>query len=86
MADSKPEAARVVERGELEETSFENIINFRDVGKTINEFLAQRYVPSEAAYLRGMLTTCPRQVTEGKIFRSARPGGYHLRIVYYALH
>ncbi|KAE9366189.1 tyrosine/serine protein phosphatase-like protein [Stipitochalara longipes BDJ] len=55
MADAKPEAGADIERGETKQIPFENILNFRDVGKTINEFVGKKLV------------------TEGKVFRSARP-------------
>jgi protein-tyrosine phosphatase len=45
MADSKPEVREDTQRGELKDTPFENILNFRDVGKTINEFVGQKYDP-----------------------------------------
>jgi hypothetical protein len=43
MADPKLEVGKDVERGEVIDGPFDNILNFRDVGKTINEFLGQKY-------------------------------------------
>jgi len=42
MAISKSEAGKDVERGEIINTPFEGILNFRDAGKNINEFLGQK--------------------------------------------
>jgi hypothetical protein len=39
MADLK---ADTVANGKKGEAAFDNILNFRDVGKTINEFLGKR--------------------------------------------
>jgi protein-tyrosine phosphatase len=44
MADPKSEVGKDVERGETKDTPFDNILNFRDVGKTINAFLGEKYV------------------------------------------
>ncbi len=66
-----------IQRREVRDTMFENILNFRDVGKTINEFLGKKYGPLTGlkVSIQGLrLTMCPRLVAEGKIFRSARPG------------
>jgi hypothetical protein len=43
MADPKLELGKHAERRELTDAPFENILNFRDVGRTINEFLGQKY-------------------------------------------
>jgi hypothetical protein len=45
MADAKLELGMDIQQGEVRDTPFENILNFRDVGKTINEFLGQKYGP-----------------------------------------
>ena len=42
MAISKSEAGKDVERGEIIDMPFEGILNFRDAGKNINEFLGQK--------------------------------------------
>ena len=42
MADTKPEITGSA-KDELKDMLFGNILNFRDVGKTINEFLGEKY-------------------------------------------
>lgn len=47
MADRKPTARNELRRRQTEEAkerSFDNILNFRDVGKTINDFLGEKRV------------------------------------------
>jgi len=44
MAEPPTEVKKDVRQGEGKETPFENILNFRDVGKTINEFLGGKHV------------------------------------------
>jgi len=43
MADQKPESGKDVERGETKDIPFENVLNFRDVGKTVNDFAGKKY-------------------------------------------
>jgi len=43
MAQLKSDANSGSQEGDLKSPPFENILNFRDVGKTINEFLGERY-------------------------------------------
>jgi protein-tyrosine phosphatase len=82
--NNNPEAGVLNRR--VKDVPFENILNFRDVGKTINAFLGEKYVallnvdlskatlklPRENA--TPLLTLSSRRVAEGRIFRSARPG------------
>ena len=42
MADTKTDA-KSVQRRKMVDKPFENILNFRDVGKTINEFMGEKY-------------------------------------------
>ena len=44
MADTKKGGAKSVKRRDVKDVPFDNILNFRDVGKTINQFLGQKYV------------------------------------------
>jgi hypothetical protein len=55
-----------------EEAPLDNILNFRDVGKTINKFLGERWVL--IIYVTPIMLTSRRRVAEGRIYRSARPG------------
>jgi len=41
MADTKTDA-KSVQRRRMKDMPFENILNFRDVGKTINEFMGEK--------------------------------------------
>jgi hypothetical protein len=45
--------------GQVSDKPFDNILNFRDVGKTINEFIGEKYVrtfaPSNAETLSDVL-------------------------------
>jgi hypothetical protein len=43
MAEPTTEVKKDVQRGEVKDTPFENLLNFRDVGKTINGFLGEKY-------------------------------------------
>ncbi|KAG4425955.1 hypothetical protein IFR04_000899 [Cadophora malorum] len=43
MADTKTDA-KSVQRRRMKDMPFENILNFRDVGKTINEFMGEKLV------------------------------------------
>jgi len=43
MADIKPDSDNNG-NGEVKEKLFDNILNFRDVGKAINEILGEKYV------------------------------------------
>ena len=43
---AKGEAKTDVAKEEVKDVPFDNILNFRDVGKTINEFLGEKYVLS----------------------------------------
>jgi hypothetical protein len=43
-----------IQVGEVASEPFENILNFRDVGKTINKFLGDKYVSSSAAIDLGL--------------------------------
>jgi protein-tyrosine phosphatase len=44
MADGEVELKTDIQGGEALSKPFENILNFRDVGKTINDFLGEKYV------------------------------------------
>jgi len=44
MAEGKAVGKTDIRRGVVREVPFENILNFRDVGKTINEFLGEKRV------------------------------------------
>lgn len=80
MTKPESEVAKDVDFGEVIDTPFENILNFRDVGKTVNQFLGQKYAvrATRPSKIQALTTcTCLRRVAEGKIFRSARPGGSH---------
>jgi len=46
MGDIKADVKTDVGKGEVKDVPFDNILNFRDVGKTINEFLGEKYVLS----------------------------------------
>jgi hypothetical protein len=82
MADPKPEVGKDVGRGEIKDTTFEYILNFRDVGKAINAFLGEKYVLQTELHNSGANTDhVLRRVAEGRVFRSARPGKPHLRTV-----
>jgi hypothetical protein len=50
--------------------SFDNIINFRDVGRTINQFAGKKY-SSQSHWYRGYANDI-RLLKEGVLFRSAR--------------
>jgi protein-tyrosine phosphatase len=41
---AKGEAKTDVAKGEVKDVPFDKILNFRDVGKTINEFLGEKYL------------------------------------------
>ena len=43
MRDIKAVVNTDVGKGEVKDVPFDNILNFRDVGKTINEFLGEKY-------------------------------------------
>ena len=76
MADQKPESGKDVERGETKDIPFENVLNFRDVGKTVNDFAGKKYgIQTQMQWLK--LTLSPRMLAERKVFRSARPGEPH---------
>jgi len=49
MAEPTIEVKKDVQRGDIKDPPFENILNFRDVGKTINEFLGQKYISIQVA-------------------------------------
>lgn len=52
---------------------FDNIINFRDVGRTVNHFAGAQYVRSCPVYpLKARYLTKNRILKEGVLFRSAR--------------
>jgi len=73
MADAKSENGKDVESGQSKDIPFENILNFRDVGKTVNEFVGRKYgLPTRINW--SQLTSTSRLLAEGKVFRSARPG------------
>jgi hypothetical protein len=44
MADTKTEGGKDLKRREVKDMPFDNLLNFRDVGKSINQFLGQKYV------------------------------------------
>jgi hypothetical protein len=50
MADVEEPSKAGTQNGRAITVPFENILNFRDVGKTINEFLGQKSVPLLALY------------------------------------
>ena len=78
MADAKPENGKDVERGETKDIPFENILNFRDVGKTVNDFV-ERKDNLQTRTNGSKPTSSRRLLAEGKVFRSARPGEPHFR-------
>jgi hypothetical protein len=45
MAGTKTEGGKDIKHRDVKDMPFDNILNFRDVGKTINQFLGQKYVP-----------------------------------------
>lgn len=53
-----------------ESIQLQKVINFRDVGKTINEHLGQRFVTDATT----IPTNLYRRIREGVFYRSARPG------------
>ncbi|KAF8862808.1 hypothetical protein BDZ45DRAFT_767552 [Acephala macrosclerotiorum] len=62
MADRKPTARNELRRRQTEEAkerSFDNILNFRDVGKTINDFLGEKTEHVNAAKKRTNDLTIP---------------------------
>jgi protein-tyrosine phosphatase len=44
MGDIKADVKTDIGKGEVKDVPFDNILNFRDVGKTINEFLGEKYI------------------------------------------
>jgi protein-tyrosine phosphatase len=44
MADIKLNSGAAVQNGYAKLAPFDNILNFRDVGQTINEFLGEKWV------------------------------------------
>jgi protein-tyrosine phosphatase len=48
MGDIKADVKTDAGKGEAKDAPFDNILNFRDVGKTINEFLGEKYVCSHS--------------------------------------
>lgn len=44
MTEGKADVKTSIQTGEVLSGSFENILNFRDVGKTVNEFLGEKYI------------------------------------------
>jgi hypothetical protein len=42
--DSTKESVDVLEGDILNPAGFENLLNFRDVGKTINDFVGEKYI------------------------------------------
>ena len=44
MADTKTEGGKDLKRREVKDMPFDSLLNFRDVGKSINQFLGQKYV------------------------------------------
>jgi len=54
MAQLRSDAKSGGQEGDLKSTPFENILNFRDVGKTINEFLGERYFMFARGHREGL--------------------------------
>jgi protein-tyrosine phosphatase len=48
MGDIKADVKTDVGQGDVKDVPFDNILNFRDVGKTINECLGEKYVCSHS--------------------------------------
>ncbi len=44
MADAKTKGGKDMKRRDVKDVAFDNILNFRDVGKTVNQSLGKRYV------------------------------------------
>ena len=72
MGDIKADVKTDVGKGEVKDVPFDNILNFRDVGKTINEFLGEKYICSHSPRAAALIQS-HRRIAEGNIFRSARP-------------
>lgn len=60
-----------------EQSSFDRLLNFRDVGKTVDERLGSRYGKEETEPVQSVQKdqTYERSyLVQGLLFRSARPG------------
>lgn len=52
MAEDKVDKKTDIQTAELSPGKFENILNFRDVGKTINRFLGEKLVSTSTSIKR----------------------------------